>query len=113
MGVHSTTPAEWGKTKLQFCIDRKVALLEERLHVYEVLDRHLKEENVLLKERMAKLDQQLEDSKRQKTFVTKRIRKWYDEFQKAQGKISVLKGKLAKARLGNLGDLNIQASPSA
>lgn len=36
--VHSTTLADRGKTKLQFWIDRKVALLEERLHVYEVLD---------------------------------------------------------------------------
>ena len=86
--------------------------MEERLHVYEVLDRHLKEENVLLKERVAKLDQQLEDNKSQKTFLTKRVRKWYGEFQKAQGKISVLKGKLAKACLGILGDLNLQASPS-
>jgi hypothetical protein len=29
MGVHSTSLAEQGKTKLQFCIDRKVAHLEE------------------------------------------------------------------------------------
>lgn len=36
--VHSTTPEGRGNMKLQFCIDRKVALLEERLHVYEVLD---------------------------------------------------------------------------
>ena len=50
VGDHSTTPAERGKTKLQLCIDHKVAHLEERFHVYEVLDRHLKEENVLLKE---------------------------------------------------------------
>lgn len=37
--------------------------MEEWLHVYEVLDRNLKEENVLLKERVAKLDQQLEEDK--------------------------------------------------
>ena len=55
-GVHSTTPADRGQPKIQFCIDRKVAHLEELLHVYEVLDRHLKEENVLLKEQVAKLD---------------------------------------------------------
>lgn len=60
IGVHSTTPADRGNTKIQFC---KVAHLEERLHVYEVLDRHQKEENVMLKERVAKLDQQLEDNK--------------------------------------------------
>ena len=64
--------------KLQFCIDRKVTLLEESLHVYEVLDRHLKEENVMLKERVTKLDQQLEDIKSQKTFLSNRVRKWYD-----------------------------------
>ena len=50
MGGHLTTPAKQCKTKLQFCIDHKLAHLEERLHVYEVLDRHLKEENILLKE---------------------------------------------------------------
>lgn len=82
-GVHSTAPEGRGKMKLQFCIDHKVSLLEERLHVYEVLDRHLKEENVLLKERVTKLDQQLEDTKSQKTFLSKCIGKWYDEFQKA------------------------------
>lgn len=112
-GAHSTSPAERGKTKLQLCIDRKVAHLEEQLHVYEILDHHLKEENVLLKERVAKLDQQLEDSKSQNTFLTKCIRKWHDEFQKAQGKILVLKAKLAKARLGSLGNLNLQASSSS
>ena len=110
--IYSTTPEGWGKTKIQFCIDRKVALLEERLHVYEVLDQHLKEENVMLKERVTKLDQQLEDTKSQKIFLSKRVWKWYDEFQKDQGKISVLKAKMAKARLGSPGDLNIQASPS-
>ena len=87
--------------------------MEEQLHVYEVLDYHLIEENIFLKERVAKLDQQLEDSKSQKTFLSKRVRKWYDEFQKAQGKILVLKAKLAKAHLGRLGDLNLQATPSA
>ena len=29
MGTHSTSPAKQGKTKLQFCIDHKVAHLEE------------------------------------------------------------------------------------
>ena len=113
MSAHSTSPVERGKTKLQLCIDCKVAHLEEWLHVYEVLDRHLKEENILLKERVAKLDQQLEESKSQKTFLTKCVWKWYDEFQKAQGKISMLKAKLAKAHLGNPGDLNLQASQSS
>ena len=47
--------------------------MEERLHVYEVLDWHLKEENVMLKERVTKLDQQLEDTKIQKTFLSKRV----------------------------------------
>ena len=83
------------------------------MHVYEVLEYHLKEENVMLKERVAKLDQQLEEGKSQRTFLTKRIRKWYDEFQRAQGKISVLKAKLAKARLGSPRNLNLQASPSS
>lgn len=81
-GAHSTSPAEQGKTKLKFCIDHKVVHLEEWLHVYEVLDYHLKEENVMLKERVAKLDQQLEEGKSQRTFLTKRVQKWYDEFQK-------------------------------
>ena len=67
----------------------------------------------MLKEQVAKLDQQLEEGKSQRTFLTKHVRKWYDEFQKAQGKISVLKAKLAKARLGSPGDLNLQASLSS
>lgn len=66
----------------------------------------------MLKERLTKLDQQLEDIKSQKTFLSKRVRKWYDEFQKAKGKISVLKAKLVKVHLGSPGDLNVQASPS-
>ena len=66
----------------------------------------------MLKERVTKLDQQLEDIKSQKTFLSKRIRKWYDKFQKARGKISVLKAKLAKAHLGSPRDLNVQAYPS-
>lgn len=77
---HSTPPGSRGKMKLQFCIDREVALLEERLHVYELLDQYLKEENVMLKERVTKLDQQLEYIKSHKTFLSKRVRKWYDEF---------------------------------
>lgn len=64
----------------------------------------------MLKEQVTKLDQQLEDTKSHKTFLSKRVRKWYDKFQKAQVKISVLKVKLAKACSGSLGDLNIQAS---
>ena len=61
----------------------------------------------MLKERVTKLDQPLEDIKSQKTFLSKRVRKWYDEFQKARDKISVLKAKLAKARLGSPRDLNV------
>ena len=57
IGTHSTLPIERGKTKLQFCVDRKVTHVEEWLQEYDILDRHLKEENVLLKERIAKLDQ--------------------------------------------------------
>ena len=43
-------PAVRGKAKLQTLTDRCVANLEERLQEYEILDRHLKEENVILKD---------------------------------------------------------------
>ena len=66
----------------------------------------------MLKEQVTKLDQQLEDIKSQKIVLSKRVRKWNDKFQKARGKISVLKAKLAKAHLGSPRDLNVQASPS-
>ena len=53
LGAHSILPTVRGKTKLQFLVDRRMANLEERLQEYEILDHHLKEENVLLKERIA------------------------------------------------------------
>ena len=73
-----------------------MAHLEERLQEYEILDRHLKEENVLLKERIAKLDQQLADGKGMQAFLAKRVQKWYNKFQGDQCKVRVLKAKLAK-----------------
>ena len=80
IGTDSTLPTERGNTKLQVSVDRKVAHLEERLQKYEILDHHLKEENVLLKERITKLDQQLAEGKGKQAFLAKRVQKWYDEF---------------------------------
>ena len=55
-----------------------MANLEERLQEYEILDHHLKEENVMLKERIAKLDKQLAEGQGKQAFLAKRVRKWYD-----------------------------------
>jgi hypothetical protein len=44
------------------------------------LDRYLKEENVLLKEHIAKLDKQVTKGQGKHAFLAKRVKKWYDEF---------------------------------
>ena len=90
-----------------------MANLEEQLQEYEILDCHLKEENAMLKERIAKLDKKLAEGQGKQAFLAKRVRKWYDEFQGTQCKVRVLKSKLARARLGSLGDLNLQVAPSS
>ena len=90
-----------------------MANLEEWLQEYEILDLHLKEENVLLKERISKLDRQLAEGQGKQVFLVKRMRKWYNEFQGTQCKVRVLKAKLARAQFGSLGDLNLQATTSS
>ena len=47
--------------------------LEERLQEYEILDCHLNEENVMLKERIEKLDKQLAEGQGKKAFLAKRV----------------------------------------
>ena len=54
--------------------------MEEKLQEYEILDRYLKEENVLLKEQVAKMDKQVTEGKGKQAFLAKHVKKWYDEF---------------------------------
>ena len=57
--IKHVSPTTRGKGKLDTSIDQRVIQLEEKLHEYEILDQYLKEENVLLKEHIAKLDKQV------------------------------------------------------
>ena len=100
------------KVKPYILTNHKIIQLEEKLQEYENLDRYLKEENVLLKECIAQLDKKVTKGQGKWAFLAKCVKKWYDEFQGAKCKVWVLKSKLAKACLGILGDLNIQATPS-
>ena len=72
------------KGKLDTSIDQRFIQLEEKLQEYEILYRYLKEENNLLKERVAKLDKQVTEGRGKQAFFTKRVKKWYDEFQGAK-----------------------------
>ena len=58
--------------------------MEEKLWEYEILDRHLKEENVLLKEHIDKLDKKVTEGQGKQAFMAKCVRKWYDVFHGAK-----------------------------
>ena len=96
ISIKHISPSTRGKGKLDTSIDQRVIQLEEKLQEYEILDIYLKEENVLLKERVAKLDKQVIEGQGKQAFLAKCVMKWYDEFQVAKFKVQVLKAKLAK-----------------
>ena len=56
VGIMIVPPLTQGKGKLDTSMDQRVIQLEEKLQEYEILDRYLKEENIMLKEHVARLD---------------------------------------------------------
>ena len=50
------------------------------------MDRYLKEENALLKERVAKLDKQVTEGRGKQAFLAKRVKKWYDYLRELNAK---------------------------
>lgn len=57
--IKHASPTTRGKGKLDILTDQRIIEFEEKLQEYEILDIYLKEENVMLKERVAKLDTQV------------------------------------------------------
>ena len=84
VSIKHASPTTRGKGKLDLLLDQRIIQLEEKLPEYEKFDRYLNEDNVLLNEHVAKLDKKVTKGKGKQSFLAKRVRKWYDEFQGAK-----------------------------
>ena len=75
IGIKIVSPSTRGKGKLDISMDQRVIQLEEKIQEYEILDRYLKEENVMLKEHVAKLDKQVTKGRGNQAFLAKHVKK--------------------------------------
>lgn len=76
----------------------KLQKLKEQLKEYRVLDRHLKQENMRLKEQFHKEDQKVVKLKKDKKILLKKAHKWYRETQSLYRRNLVLKIKLLQKK---------------
>lgn len=72
--------------------------LKAKIKEYNILDRYLKQENQILKEKFHKVDEKVRKLKKDKKLLLKKARKWYKEPQSLYRRNKVLKIKLLQGK---------------